>query len=138
MRYRGIGALLIGLGLLSGCSERQRLTFGPEGTGGTDQQGPRAFIEAPAADTSVDPGTTLNIAGRVHDEDRIDSIYIEVHNPGLVFAPSVIVNNQRIEVSFSAAVTFEGAPGDTLSVWFYATDLTGARGDTAVRKVALR
>lgn len=137
--FPGPGRLALGLGavLLGGCGERGRLTFDP-GPGGGDGAGPIAVIEEPAADTTVDPGTTLAIQARVRDPDLIDSIYLEVRNPGPVFEPYVVTGDPRLEVAFSLPITFESAPGDTFEVWVYATDGTGARGDTAVRRVALR
>ena len=129
----------VAVAAVAGCAQRERLTFDPGGSNGPgDGHGPHSIIEVPAVDTSVDPGTTLALAARSRDADAIDSIVVEVWNVHPILDPYVITDVPRTDVAFSLPITLEGAPGDTISILVFATDLTGARGDTAIRRIGLR
>ena len=129
----------VAVAAVGACAQRERLTFDPGGSSGPGNgQGPHSIIEAPAVDTAVDPGTTLALAARARDADGIDSIVVEVWDVHPILEPYVITDVPRTDVAFSLPITVEGAPGDTISILVFATDLTGARGDTAIRRIGLR
>jgi hypothetical protein len=124
-------ALVAGLG---GCDERARLVFEPEG----DSQGPDTTIDSPeTADVEVPAGPQFNVSGRSVDPDGVDTVYFELIGGNEQFTPFV-PNEFRDTIRFSIPVSTIGKAGDDVEVLIFATDLTGARGDTAIRRLRIR
>jgi len=119
---------------LGGCDERARLVFEPEG----DSQGPDTTIDSPeTADVEVPAGPQFNVSGRSVDPDGVDTVYFELIGGNEQFTPFV-PNEFRDTIRFSIPVSTIGKAGDDVEVLIFATDLTGARGDTAIRRLRIR
>ena len=119
---------------LGACDERARLVFEPEG----DSQGPDTTIDSPeTADVEVPAGPQFNVSGRSVDPDGVDTVYFELIGGNEQFTPFV-PNEFRDTIRFSIPVSTIGKAGDDVEVLIFATDLTGARGDTAIRRLRIR
>jgi hypothetical protein len=119
---------------LAGCDERARLVFEPEG----DSQGPDTTIDSPeTGEVQVPAGPQFNVSGRSVDPDGVDTVYFELIGGNEQFTPFV-PNEFRDTVRFSIPISTIGKAGDDVEVLIFATDLTGARGDTAVRRIRIR
>ena len=124
-------ALVAGLGA---CDERARLVFEPEG----DSQGPDTTIDNPeTGEVEVPAGPQFNVSGRSVDPDGVDTVYFELIGGNEQFTPFV-PNEFRDTIRFSIPVSTIGKAGDDVEVLIFATDLTGARGDTAIRRLRIR
>lgn len=124
-------ALVAGLGA---CDERARLVFEPE----TDSQGPDTSIDVPeTADVEVPAGPQFSVSGRSVDPNGVDSVYFVVVGGNEQFAPFV-ANEFQDTVRFSIPISTFGKAGETVQVLVFATDLLGARGDTATRRLIIR
>ena len=123
-------ALVAGLGA---CDERARLTFEPEG----DSQGPDTTIDSPeTGEVRVPAGPQFNVSGRSTDPDGVDTVYFQLIGGNEQFTPFV-ANEFQDTVRFSIPVSTIGQAGKTVDVLIFATDLTGVRGDTAVRHLII-
>jgi hypothetical protein len=65
----------------------------------------------------------------------LDTIYAEDTVSGLVFPPVVRAESPA---TVGYPFTTAGRSGDTIVLRVFATDLTGQRGDTAIRRVAIQ
>jgi hypothetical protein len=122
--------LLAGLGA---CGERARLVFGPV----TDGQGPDTTIDSPeAADMHIPAGPQFTVSGRSVDLDGVDTVYFVLHGGNQQFTPHV-PNEFQDTVRFGMPISTIGKAGETVTVLIFATDLLGARGDTATRRLII-
>jgi hypothetical protein len=128
VRRSGICLVILGF---SGCDTRDRLTFPSN-----DGEGPKATIIDPSQDTTVTAGPFALVAGRVTDGDGIDTVYFEVTGGGASFPPFLADGDDT--VSFSLPLATSGFSGVTMSVTVFGTDVSGARGDTAIRLVTVQ
>ncbi len=127
---KGVGSLA--LLLLAGCTDRGRLLFPPV----TDGEGPRTFIDQPnLADTTVRAGPGAAISGKTIDPDGVDSVYVVLIGGNERFQPFV---GGRDTLRFGFTINTGGLAGDTVFVLIFGTDRLGNRGDTAVRRVAIK
>jgi hypothetical protein len=121
----------IALLAITGCNERDRLTFPTN-----DGEGPQATITDPSQDTTVTAGPFALVAGRVTDTDGIDTVYFEVIGGGASFPPFIAGGDDT--VTFSLPLATSGFGGTTMTVTVFGTDIGGARGDSAVRQVTVQ
>lgn len=126
-----LAGLALGFLAISGCNERDRLTFPVH-----DGLGPEVTITSPSQDTTVAEGPFALVGGRVTDQDGIDTVYFEVTGGGASFPP--FLANGEDTVSFSLPLATGGFSGITMTVTVFGTDVGGARGDTAVRLVTVQ
>ena len=133
MARRGLAAgsaLLV----LSGCSERDRLTF----PSSTDGVGPVTTIDQPnGADTTVFPGADLFINGRTIDPDGVDSVYFFVIGGNQNFHP-FHPSPATTTVTFGIPITTFGHSGATFQVQVYGVDALGNQGGVSTRQIHIR
>jgi hypothetical protein len=122
------------LGMASGCSERDRLTFPVEHPG--DGVGPFTNITRPSVpDTTVIEGDLLILTGYSVDPDGIDTVYFEVSGAGQGFAP--ITGEGADSVTFALQLSTLGNSGGNILVRAYAVDGVGDRGSASVRSISI-
>lgn len=120
------------LTLVSGCNERDRLTFPTS----SDGLGPAVTIFAPSADTTVSPGPNALVNGRVVDQDGIDTVYFDVQGGLTSFNPFIA---QGVDtVTFQLPITTNGLSGTIITVSVSGVNLAGLHGDTAVRHITVQ
>lgn len=127
-RTTRVGATL----LVLGCAPRDRLTFPTSGPPGS---GPETIIDRPAVDTTVTAGPGFTVTGYTRDADGLDTTYFETQG-GISSFPPFIGGGDSIR--FGLPLTTLGQSGQVISVRVFATDLTGVRGDTAIRHVTVQ
>jgi hypothetical protein len=116
--------------VLSGCGERERLTFGPPPNG----VGPRTFIDVPGKDTTVTAGPDFFIFGTSVDSQGVDTVYFETVGGVSNFPP---FHSTVDTIQWGLPLTTGGLAGETITVRAFATDGDGNRGDTAIRHIAI-
>ena len=130
----GCVAALLLLGLGSGCSTRDRLTF--PGTGpGPVGDGPVTVIDDPGQDTTVLAGPAQFVSGTSTDPDGIDTLYFETVGGLTSFQPAI---HAGTFFRFGLPLTTTGLSGQTITVRVFGTDALGNRGDTAMRQVTVQ
>jgi hypothetical protein len=119
--------------VLTGCEERDRLTFPSPGDG----VGPITMIDQPSgSDTTVPAGADFFVNGRTIDPDGVDTVYFLViggnqhFNP---FRPSPPSDTVR----FGLPITTFGLSGDTILVQIHGVDSEGNRGASSSRQIAV-
>lgn len=127
--------LWLGLALLLGCGERDRLTF--EDGGSTDDTAPLALIDQPAAaDTVVFEGNTFIVGGRVIDAGGVDTVYVDLEGADHVLLP--LAGSGRDTVRFGIPINTLGFAGTTVTVQVFGVDLVGNRGDRVIRFIHIQ
>lgn len=116
----------------SACNTRDRPDFGVGG--GPDQIGPSTSIDSPTADTTVQQGPALQVAGRSLDADGIDTLYFVTEGGVTAFAPVV---NAGTTFRFGLPITTNNLAGSVITVRVFGTDALGNRGDTATRVITV-
>jgi hypothetical protein len=123
------------LAVLTGCGERERLTFPTENPG--NGSGPITEIFQPdAADTVVFDGDLLLVQGRSRDPDGVDMVIFEVGGVNQGFSP--LDAGGADTVSFGLQLSTVNHTGDTASIRIYAVDLLGDTGRAASRQIRIR
>jgi hypothetical protein len=121
--------LLLGLGLVLACPERNRLTGPTTGIG----VGPEITITDPAQDVTMTAGSAIFVKGVAFDEEGVDSIF---------FSDFTTITAQSAggvpRATFSIPLDLVGASGDTVSITIYAANLEHVRGDPVTRRIRLR
>ena len=120
------------LTLVSGCNERDRLTFPTS----SDGLGPKITIFAPSADTTVSPGPNVLVNGQVVDQDGIDTVYFDVQGGVTNFNPYIARGVDT--VTFQLPLTTNGLSGNIITVSVFGVNLAGLHGDTAVRHITVQ
>ena len=129
---RSLGALLFVAVAVTACAERDRLTFFNPTTG----LGPTIDIQVPSQDTTVVVGSNVLVAGLAIDLDSVDVILFDIIGGNSAFPP---LDTNADTVVFSITVPTAGLmPDDTVIVAIFGIDVTGERGDTAFRRLALQ
>jgi hypothetical protein len=108
--------LLLGLGLVLACPERNRLTGPTTGIG----VGPEITITDPAQDVTMTAGSAIFVKG-------VAFTTITAQSAGGV-----------PRATFSIPLDLVGASGDTVSITIYAANLEHVRGDPVTRRIRLR
>lgn len=122
------------LAVLTGCSQRDRLTFPTENPG--DGQGPVTEITRPGvSDTVVIEGDLLILQGRTYDADGVDTVYFEVGGINQAFAP--ITGGGADTVDFALQLSTLNNSGATVSVRIHGVDLLGVQGAPANRLIRI-
>lgn len=120
------------LAVLTGCGQRDRLTFPTENPG--NGQGPSTEILQPgAADTAVTEGDLLILRGRTFDADGVDTVYFEIGGINQGFAP--ITGEGADTVDFALQLSTLGNSGATVSVRVHGVDMLGVQGSVASRVI---
>ena len=131
MRASAAGVALL---LMTGCDERERLTFPTP----SDGVGPVTTIDRPnGADTTIFPGADFLVNGRTIDPDGVDTVYFFVISGNQNFHP-FHPTPATTTVSFSVPLTTFGHAGETFSVQIYGVDALGNRGGTSTRLIHIR
>jgi hypothetical protein len=121
--------LLLGLGLVLACPERNRLTGPTTGIG----VGPEITITDPAQDVTMTAGSAIFVKGVAFDEEGVDSIF---------FSDFTAITAQSAggvpRATFSIPLDLVGASGDTVTITIYAANLEHVRGDPVTRRIRLR
>jgi hypothetical protein len=121
--------------LLTGCGERERLTFPAEDPG--DGEGPfTEFIRPEVDDTVVSDGDLLLIQGRTIDPDGVATVYFEVGGARESFAP--LKGEGADTVNFSLQISTLNLSGATVVVQAYGVDLLGDQGGPDSRLIRIR
>lgn len=94
-RWGRLVGILIGIGSVAACRTRDRLTFTSPGGNGL---GPTVAITAPARDTTLSVGDSLNVSGYAFDPDGVDSVWFSVQ--GLAFQIPPIFGNGSADTIF--------------------------------------
>ena len=126
-------ALLL-LALLTGCDERERLTF-PSNEPGDDDVGPVTRIEVPSVDSFLTEGDPFIVAGRTVDTSGVDTVYFEIVGSGQAFLP--VSGEGQDTVAFGLPISTIGRSGTNLFVRVRGVDLLGNQGLTAVRQISI-
>ena len=135
-RIRGFGAvfLLVAGMVLTGCSERDRLTF-PSDPGPGDGVGPVTMIDQPtAADTTVPSGADFFVNGRTVDPSGVDTVYFLVTGGTDHFSP-FRPSPPSDTVRFGVPITTFGNGGETIQIQIYGVDADGNQGTVASRRI---
>ena len=125
--------LLVALTLVSGCDERDRLTF-PSGEP-PDEAGPVTTITSPAVDSFLTEGDPFILEGHAVDIDGVDTVYIEVFGTGQAFLP--LPGGGADTVTFGIPIPTIGLSGTTVIARIRAVDQIGNQGLAAVRQLAI-
>jgi hypothetical protein len=124
----------VGLAVLAGCDERERLTFPAEDPG--DGVGPFTTIVRPeVADTTVTEGDVFILAGYSLDPDGIDTVYLDVSGAGQSYAP--LLGGGVDSVPFALQFSTFGKAGSIITVQIYAVDVVGDRGPASDRSIRI-
>lgn len=124
---RALALSALAVVVLAGCSERARLLFDP----GSSETGPIVFIDSPETGSVIVPaGPFASVIGRAIDPDGVDSLYVIVVGGSDHFG-TIMPDAPTDTLRFTLPITTAGHKGDTLIVLVFATDVTGARSDTA-------
>jgi hypothetical protein len=135
-RIRGFGAvfLLVAGMVLTGCSERDRLTF-PSDPGPGDGVGPITMIDQPnGADTTVPSGADFFVNGRTVDPSGVDTVYFLVTGGTDHFSP-FRPSPPSDTVRFGVPITTLGNEGATIQIQIYGVDAEGNQGTVASRQI---
>jgi hypothetical protein len=125
---------LILFALLSGCGERDRLTF-PSNQPGGDDEGPVSTIDVPSIDSTLTEGDFFVLGGRVVDPNGVDTVYIDAAGTGQAFLP--IVGEGEDTVSIGIPIPTVGLSGTTVVVRIRGVDLLGNQGLTVRRQLLI-
>ena len=122
------------LAVLTGCGQRDRLTFPTENPG--DGQGPVTEIIQPGVtDTTVIEGDLLILRGRTYDADGVDTVYFEVGGINQGFSP--LIGGGADTVDFALQLSTLNNGGATVSVRVHGVDLVGVQGAVATRVIRI-
>lgn len=122
------------LASVTGCQERERLTFPNE----SDGIGPVTLIDQPGAiDTSVNAGPQFFVNGRTIDTNGVDTVYFLVGNGNQGFPP-FIPSPPTDTVRFGLPISTSGHSGDTIQVEIHGVDSEGNQGGPATRRIFVR
>jgi hypothetical protein len=119
--------------LLAGCSERSRLTF--EDGGPADETGPVALIDDPSQDTVLTDGPQFLVGARVTDEGGVDTVYVDLDGVDHQLLP--LDGGGRDTVLVGIPIVTFGNHGRTITVQVFGVDLSGNRGQRAIRKLTI-
>jgi hypothetical protein len=123
----------VGIAVLTGCGERERLTF-PTGPDPGQNLGPITMIDRPnGRDTTVPAGPDFLVNGRTIDGDGVDTVYFLVTN-GDHFQPFV-PRPPSDTVRFGLPITTTGHSGDTILVGVQGVDRLGNQGGISTRTI---
>jgi Bacterial Ig domain len=117
--------------ILSGCSERDRLTFPSQ-----DEFGPEVTIRIPGQDTTVSAGPAAFVVGQATDVNGIDTVYFDVQGGLSSFPPYVAQGSET--VNFTLPLTTNGLGGTTILVGVSGVDMGGVHGDTVFRQLTVQ
>ena len=128
------GVMTLGLtALVTGCEERDRLTFPNPGDG----IGPVTTIDQPnGSDTTVPAGPDFFVNGRTIDPDGVDTVYFLVTGGNQSFQP-FRPEPQTDTVRFGLPITTTGHAGDTIRVQVHGVDAQGNQGAASSRRIAV-
>jgi hypothetical protein len=119
--------------LVTGCEERDRLTFPNPGDG----IGPVTTIDQPnGSDTTVPAGPDFFVNGRTIDPDGVDTVYFLVTGGNQSFQP-FRPEPQTDTVRFGLPITTTGHAGDTIRVQVHGVDAQGNQGAASSRRIAV-
>jgi hypothetical protein len=120
--------------LVTGCNERDRLTFPTP----SDGVGPVTTIDQPnGADTTVVAGSDFFVNGLTIDPDGVDTVYFFVLGGNQNFHPFHPIPASTT-VRFGLPLTTIGHAGDTFQVQIYGVDALGNQGGTSTRQINIR
>jgi hypothetical protein len=125
------GWLLVAL--VAGCGERSRLTF--EDGGPLDQTPPVAVIDEPGEDTVLTDGPQFLVGARVTDEGGVDTVYVDLEGTDHELHP--LTGGGRDTVLVGIPIVTLGNHGRTITVQVFGVDLSGNRGQRAIRKLTI-
>jgi hypothetical protein len=131
MRNPWCGWLLVALTV--GCSERSRLTF--EDGGPVDETGPVALIDDPAQDTVIADGPDFLVGAQVTDDGGVDTVYVDLEGADHELHP--LEGGGRDTVLVGIPILTGGMHGRTITVQVFGVDLSGNRGQRAIRKLTV-
>ncbi len=121
------------LAVLTGCGQRDRLTFPTENPG--DGHGPASEIIRPSVDTTVFAGDLLIVQGRSYDPDGVDTVYFEVGGLSQGFAP--INGGGADTVDFALQLSTFNHSGGTAIVRVHGVDMLGDQGSSVTRQIRI-
>lgn len=122
------------MALVTGCDERDRLTFPTP----SDGVGPITTIDQPnGADTTVFPGSDFFVNGTTVDPDGVDTVYFFVIGGNQSFQP-FSPNPPQTTVRFGLPLTTFGHSGETFQVQVYGVDVLGNQGTVSTRLIHVR
>jgi hypothetical protein len=131
--FKAVFLLVAGM-VLSGCSERDRLTF-PSDPGPGDGIGPVTMIDQPnGADTTVPAGPDFFVNGRTIDQSGVDTVYFLVTGGTDHFSP-FRPSPPSDTVRFGIPITTFGNGGETITIQIYGVDPEGNQGTVASRRI---
>jgi hypothetical protein len=119
--------------LLAGCGERSRLTF--EDGGPIDETAPRAVIDEPGQDTVLTEGPQFVVGAQVIDDGGVDTVYVDIGGADHQLLP--IQGDGRDKVLVGIPIITLGNHGRTITVQVFGVDLSGNRGQRAIRKLTI-
>jgi len=119
--------------LLAGCGERSRLTF--EDGGPLDETAPVAVIDDPGQDTVLTDGPEFLVGARVTDEGGVDTVYVDLEGADHELHP--LPAGGRDTVLVGIPIVTLGGHGQTITVQVFGVDLSGNRGQRAIRKLTI-
>ncbi|MEZ0333942.1 MAG: Ig-like domain-containing protein [Gemmatimonadales bacterium] len=125
---------LASLLVLTGCEERDRLTF-PSNEPGGDDLGPVTVIDSPSEDTTLTEGGPFVLSGRSLDATGIDTVYFDVAGGGVNFSP--LSGGGQDTVRFGLLISTLGNRGQTITVTAHAVDLHDNQGGVAIRRLTI-
>jgi hypothetical protein len=131
-RRAWLAALLVVL--VTGCGERDRLTFAEP----SDGIGPVTTIDRPnGADTTVDAGPQFIVQGKTIDLDGVDTVYFLVIGGNQGFQPFP-PRPPTDTVSFGVPLSTSGLSGKTMIIQIHGVDSQGNQGAPATRSIIVR
>jgi hypothetical protein len=124
----------LAVALISGCGERDRLTF--EGPGGPeDKTPPVALIDDPGQDTVVAEGPEFLVGATVTDAGGVDTVYVDLEGADHELLP--LQGNGLDTVLVGIPITTTGNRGVVVTVQVFGVDLAGNRGQRAIRNITI-
>jgi len=130
MPNRAVQLLL--LGLLIGCDERERLTFGPDPN---DRLGPTSRIDPPSRDTTLTDPDPFVVGARAVDSSGVDSVFVDVEGANLTYLP---LDADGVDTfNFALNIPTSGLAGRTITLSVFGVDVIGNIGPTVIRRLTI-
>ena len=119
--------------VLTGCEERDRLTFPSNEP--VNGQGPVTVIDNPSEDTTLTEGDPFVLSGRSLDATGVDTVYFDIEGGSASYSP--LSGGGQDTVRFGLVISTIGNSGQTITVTAQAVDLAANQGGVAIRRLTI-